>query len=255
MRTAGCINAEALAAAHAIIRPGVTTADLDAAAEEVLRSHGVISPFKNYPGPYPYPASTCVSVNNELVHGIPGKRKLKEGDIVTIDCGTVFEGFVGDSAFTSAVGQVSDENQLLLDVTEQALYVGISKMISGNRVGDISAAIQKYVEKHHFQVVKEYTGHGVGRDMHEGPQVPNYGTPGKGMLLRPGMVIALEPMVLIGSPATKVMEDGWAVSSANGKMTAHFEHSVAVTESGPQILTLKKDGKSPGQITGHLREE
>jgi methionyl aminopeptidase len=238
-----------------MICPGITTADLDAAAEKVLQSYGVFSPFKNYPGPYPYPASTCISVNNELVHGIPGQRKLKEGDVVTIDCGTVYEGFVGDSAFTAAVGQVSDETKRLLDVTEQALYVGISKMVAGNRVGDISAATQRYVEKNGFQVVRDYTGHGVGRDMHEGPQVPNYGVPGKGMLLRPGMVIALEPMVLVGSPATKVLEDGWAVSSANGKNTAHFEHSVAVTENGPLILTLQKDGTSPGQITGHLREE
>jgi methionyl aminopeptidase len=255
MRTAGRINAEALAAAYRMICPGITTADLDAAAEKVLQSYGVFSPFKNYPGPYPYPASTCISVNNELVHGIPGQRKLKEGDVVTIDCGTVYEGFVGDSAFTAAVGQVSDETKRLLDVTEQALYVGISKMVAGNRVGDISAATQRYVEKNGFQVVRDYTGHGVGRDMHEGPQVPNYGVPGKGMLLRPGMVIALEPMVLVGSPATKVLEDGWAVSSANGKNTAHFEHSVAVTENGPLILTLQKDGTSPGQITGHLREE
>jgi methionyl aminopeptidase len=189
------------------------------------------------------------------VHGIPGKRKLIEGDIVTIDCGTVYEGFVGDSAFSAAVGEISEEAKKLLDVTEQALYIGISKMVAGNRVGDISAAIQKYVEKHKFQVVREYTGHGVGRDMHEGPQVPNYGVSGTGMLLRAGMVIALEPMVLIGSPATRVLEDGWTVSSVNGKKTAHFEHSVAVTEREPLILTVLKDGKCPCQITGHLREE
>jgi methionyl aminopeptidase len=255
MGTAGRINAEALAAACAMITAGVTTADLNDAAEKVLSSYGVFSPFKNYPGAYPYPASTCISVNNELVHGIPGKRKLIEGDIVTIDCGTVYEGFVGDSAFSAAVGEISEEAKKLLDVTEQALYIGISKMVAGNRVGDISAAIQKYVEKHKFQVVREYTGHGVGRDMHEGPQVPNYGVSGTGMLLRAGMVIALEPMVLIGSPATRVLEDGWTVSSVNGKKTAHFEHSVAVTEREPLILTVLKDGKCPCQITGHLREE
>ena len=254
MRIAGQINAEALAAACAAIRPGATTADLDAAAEEVLRNYGVFSPFKNYPGAFPYPASTCVSVNNVLVHGIPDKKqKLKEGDIVTVDCGTVYEGYVGDSAFTAGVGEISEEAAHLLDVTEQALYVGIAKMTAGNHVGDISAAIQAYVESQKLQVVREYTGHGVGRDMHEGPQVPNYGVAGRGMQLRPGMVIALEPMVLIGSPATKVLEDGWAVSSANGKLTAHFEHSVAVTESGPMVLTRLKDGNSPGQITGHLR--
>lgn len=252
MRIAGRINAEALAAAYAVIRPGVTTADLNAAAEEVQRKYGVYSPFKNYPGPYPYPASTCISVNDELVHGIPDGRKLKEGDIVSMDCGTVYEGFIGDSAFTAQVGEVSSQAKKLLEVTEQALYVGISMCKPGNRVGDISAAIQKYVESNGFEVVREYTGHGVGRDMHEGPQVPNYGTSGTGMLLRPGMVIALEPMVLIGSPATKVLGNQWTVASKNGKLTAHFEHTVAVTENGPVILSLLEDDSSPAQIAGRL---
>ncbi|NPV86831.1 MAG: type I methionyl aminopeptidase [Anaerolineae bacterium] len=252
MRIAGRINAEALAAAYAIIRPGITTADLNAAAEEVQRKYGVYSPFKNYPGPYPYPASTCISVNDELVHGIPDGRKLKEGDIVSMDCGTVYEGFIGDSAFTAQVGEASPQAKKLLEVTEQALYIGISMCKPGNRVGDISAAIQKYVEGNGFEVVREYTGHGVGRDMHEGPQVPNYGTPGTGMLLRPGMVIALEPMVLIGSPATKVLANQWTVASKNGKLTAHFEHTVAITENGPVILSLLEDGSSPAQIAGRL---
>lgn len=237
MREAGRINAEALMAAKAIIRPGVTTADMNAAAEEVLNKYGVISPFKNYPGPYPYPTSTCVSVNEELVHGIPSKRKLKEGDIVTVDCGSVYQGFVGDSAFTAGVGEISETAQRLLEVTEKALYEGIAKMCPGNHLGDVSAAIQLYVESHGFQVTREYTGHGVGRQMHEGPQAPNYGIPGRGLVLKPGMTIALEPMVLVGTAATRVMPDQWTVCSWDGSLTAHFEHSVAVTEGNPLILT------------------
>jgi methionyl aminopeptidase len=241
MRQAGRINAEALAAARDAIHPGATTADLNAAAEDVLRKYGTYSPFKNYPGPYPYPASTNVSVNDELVHGIPGKRKLKEGDIVSVDCGTVYEGFVADSAFSAAVGKISPDAQRLLDVTEGALMEGIRHMLPGNRVGDVSAAIQRYVESRGFSVTREYTGHGVGRRMHEGPQVPNYGVPGKGLPLRVGMTIALEPMVLAKSYITRVMPDEWTVTSEDGGLTAHFEHSVAVTDDGPFILTALKD--------------
>ncbi len=238
MREAGRINAEALAAAKAIIRPGVTTADLNAAAEEVLKKYGVYSPFKNYPGPYPYPSSTCVSVNEELVHGIPNpKHKLKEGDIVTMDCGTVYEGFVGDSAFTAGVGEISATARKLLEVTEKSLYEGIAQMRAGNHTGDVSAAIQRYVESHGLYVTREYTGHGVGRQMHEGPQLPNYGIPGRGLLLRPGITIAIEPMVLVGTPVTRVMADQWTVTSWDGSLTAHFEHSVAVTDGDPIILT------------------
>lgn len=250
MRIAGRINAEALAAAYAIIRPGITTADLNAAAEEVLKKYGVYSPFLNYPGPYPYPASTNVSVNNELVHGIPGKRKLREGDIVSVDCGTVYEGYVGDSAFTAGVGEISAEARRLMEVTERCLYVGISKLMAGNRVGDVSAAIQKEAEAAGFHVVREYTGHGVGRAMHEGPQVPNYGVKGRGMVLRNGMTIALEPMVLVRTPATRVLPDQWTVVSLDGSLTAHFEHTIAVTETGPQIMTLLPDGNAPAQING-----
>lgn len=257
MRMAGRINAEALAATFAVIRPGVSTADLNAAAEEVLHKYGVYSPFKNYPGPYPYPSSTCVSVNDELVHGIPNvKRKLRQGDIVSVDCGTVYEGFVGDSAFTAAVGEVTPQVRKLLEVTEQALYIGIAKMKAGGYSGDISAAIQRYVERSGFQVTREYTGHGVGRRMHEGPQVPNYGLPGRGVLLRSGMTVALEPMVLVKNPATRVTSDEWTVVSMDGLPTAHFEHTVAVTEDGPMILTLLENGRPPVEILGpgHLSQ-
>ncbi len=247
MRQAGAINAEALQAAADMAIPGTKTADLNAAAEEVLKKHGVYSPFKNYPGAYPYPASTTISVNEELVHGIPGSRKLKDGDLVSIDCGTVLEGFVADSAISVVVGTAAESTLNLLRVTEESLYIGIEKMVPGNRVGDISSAIQQYVESNGYYVTREYTGHGVGRKMHEGPQVPNYGVAGRGILLRPGMTIALEPMVLVGTPATKVLRDQWTVISYDKSLTAHFEHSVAVTENGPLILTLLKDGRKPGR--------
>jgi methionyl aminopeptidase len=238
MREAGRINASVLAAVRELLKPGVSTADLDAAAEEVLKKYGAVSPFKGYGYP-PFPNSTTISINEELVHGIPtAKRKLKEGDIVSVDCGTFFEGYVADSAFTGGVGELSPKAKKLLEVTEQSLYVGIDKMRSGNHTGDISEAIQKFVESHGFHVTREYTGHGVGRQMHEGPQVPNYGTAGTGPLLRPGMVIALEPMVLVGTHKTKVLKDKWTVVSADGSLTAHYEHSVAVTEGDPLILTV-----------------
>jgi methionyl aminopeptidase len=237
MREAGRINAEAIAAAVAIIRPGVTTADLNAAVEEVLKKHECYSPFKNYPGPYPYPASICTSVNEELVHGIPGKYKLRDGDIVTIDCGTVYKDFVGDSAVTIGVGEISPLAKRLLEITEQALKIGISKMVSGNRLGDVSSAIQKFVENSGFHVTRVYTGHGVGHHMHEGPQLPNYGTPGRGLPLKTGMTIALEPMVLVGTEDTVVKPDEWTVISADHSLTAHFEHTVAITQNGPLILT------------------
>ena len=238
MRNAGRVNAEALQTVKAMIRPGITTAELDAAAEEVIRSNGGKPVFLGYPGPYPYPATLCISINEELVHGIPGDRKLIEGDIVSVDCGTQLDGFVGDSAFTAGVGEISTEAQNLLKVTEEALYKGIDQMRVGKRTGDVSSAIQKHVEANDLYVTKVYTGHGVGRQMHEGPQVPNYGTPGRGIPLRPGITIALEPMVLVGTPKTMVLADKWTVASADGSLTAHFEHTVAVTENDPQILTL-----------------
>jgi methionyl aminopeptidase len=238
MREAGRINASVLATVKALLKPGVSTADLNAAAEEVLRKHGCISPFKGYGHP-PFPSSITTSINQELVHGIPSKhRKLKAGDIVSIDCGTVLDGFVADSAFTAGVGEISPDAQELLDVTKEALHAAIDKMRTGNRTGDISAAIQNYVESRGFYVTREYTGHGVGRQMHEGPQVPNYGRAGTGMPLKAGMTIAIEPMVLVGTAETKVLSDQWTVVSADGSLTAHFEHSIAVTEGEPLILTV-----------------
>jgi methionyl aminopeptidase len=174
-----------------------------------------------------------------MVHGIPGKRKLQEGDIVSVDCGTIFEGFVADSAFTAGVGEVSAQAQRLMAVTEKALYVGVEQLRPGNHVGDVGAAIQQYVESQGLYLTRDYTGHGVGRAMWEGPQVPNYGYAGRGQVFRPGMVIAIEPMVLVGTPRTKVLPDQWAVASLDGSLTAHFEHSVAITQNGPFILTVE----------------
>ncbi len=238
MREAGRINATVLAKTKELLQPGVTTADLNAAAEEVLKSHGCVSPFKGYGRP-PFPASITVSINDEMVHGIPHpKRKLKEGDIVSVDCGTIFEGFVADSAFTAGVGEISPEAAKLLEITEGALYAGIETMRKGRRTGDVSAAIQNHVESRGLHVTREYTGHGVGKSMHEGPQVPNIGMAGSGMILRPGMTIALEPMVLVGTYETRVLPDQWTVVSADSSLTAHFEHTVAVTEGEPLILTV-----------------
>lgn len=238
MREAGRINAESLRAAVALVKPGVTTSVLNEAFEAVQKKYDVFSPFKNYPGPYPYPASICASVNDELVHGIPSDRKLVEGDIVSIDCGTVYQGFVGDMAVTVAVGEVDAETERLINITKRALEIAISKMVPGNTTGDIGHAVQAFVEEKGFYITRTYTGHGVGRKMHEGPQVPNYGKPGRGMKLREGMTIALEPMVLVGTGNTRVKDDDWTVASADGSLTAHFEHTVAVTSNGPEILTV-----------------
>jgi methionyl aminopeptidase len=237
MLEAGRVNAAVLETIREMIRPGIMSAELDAVAEEIIRKNGGKPAFKNYPGPYPYPATLNVSINEELVHGIPGKRKFKEGDIVSVDCGTVLDGFVADSAFTVGVGEISAQAQKLLEVTEKALNKGIEKMVPGNRVGDVSSAIQDYVESHNFHVPREYTGHGVGRKMHEGPLVPNFGSSGRGIPLRPGITVAIEPMVLVGTHRTRVLEDKWTVISADESLTAHFEHSVAVTEGKPIILT------------------
>ena len=237
MRTAGRINALALQAVREAITPGVTTGMLDTIAEAVIRDHGATPAFLGYPGPTPYPATINSCINEEMVHAIPGNRVIREGDLISIDCGTVFEGYVADSAFSVGVGEISEQAKLLLEVTEKALELGINKMRTGNRVGDVSSAIQKHVESFGFHVPREYTGHGVGRKMHEGPQVPNWGLPGRGMVLRAGMTIALEPMVLVGTPYTRVQPDMWTVSSVDGSLTAHTEHSVAVTKGDPMILT------------------
>jgi methionyl aminopeptidase len=237
MRQAGRINAEILATVKDLIQPGVSTADLNAAAEAVLKKHGCSSPFKGYGQP-PFPASICTSLNEELVHGIPSrKRLLSEGDIISVDCGTLFQGFVADSALTFAVGRISGQAQNLLEVTAAALAAAIGRMRVGNRTGDISAAIQQYVEGRGLHVTREYTSHGVGREMHEGPQVPNYGSAGTGLPLKAGMTIAIEPMVLVGTHETRTLRDQWTVISADRSLTAHFEHSVAVTEGEPLILT------------------
>ena len=238
MREAGKVNAEILATVRALLAPGVTTADLNAAADEVLKKHGCYSPFKGYGQP-PFPASICTSVNDELVHGIPSKKRvLREGDIVSVDSGTVLEGFVADSAFTAGVGKISEDARYLLETTEGALRMATEQMRPGKRTGDISAAIQGYAEARGLHVTREYTSHGVGRQMHEAPMVPNFGEAGTGMPLRPGMTIAIEPMVLVGTHATRVLRDKWTVVSADHSLTAHFEHTVAVTDGDPLILTL-----------------
>lgn len=239
MREAGRVNALVLKTVREMVSPGITTQELDAVAEELIRKNGGKPAFKNYPGPYPYPATLTISINEELVHGIPGKRELKEGDLVSVDCGTVLDGFVADSAFSMGVGEISPQAQQLLEVTEKALYLGIDKMRPGNRVGDVSAAIQQFVEGYNFHVPREYTGHGVGRNMHEGPLVPNFGVSGRGIPLRPGITVALEPMVMVGTHRTRVLDDQWTVISADRSLTAHFEHSVAVTEDEPIILTAQ----------------
>ena len=238
MRAAGRVNALALAAVRTAIHPGVTTKELDEVAAEVIRKHSGKPAFLGVMGAYPYPATITASINEELVHGIPGGRKLKDGDIISIDCGTILESFVADSAFTAGVGNISTEAQQLIDVTEKALEIGISQMQDGNRVGDIGAAIQQFVEGQGYHLTREYTGHGVGRVMWEGPQVPNYGIRGRGAVLRSGMTIAIEPMVLIGTPQTRVLADQWTVASVDGSLTAHCEHTIVVTKNGPEVLTL-----------------
>jgi methionyl aminopeptidase len=239
MRQAGRIVAEVLECMRQTVAPGVTTAELDRLAEEIIRGHQAIPSFKGYPpgSANPFPASICASVNAELVHGIPGSRVLQEGDIISIDVGAIHEEYHGDAAVTLPVGRIEPQTQRLLEVTEQALQVGIEQARDGNRSGDISAAIQDFVERSGFNVVREYTGHGIGRRMHEDPQVPNHGRPGRGVRIRSGMTIALEPMVLAGDPRVRVLEDNWTVVSADGRLTAHFEHTIAVQDGSAEILT------------------
>jgi methionyl aminopeptidase len=239
MRRAGRIVAEVLARMRECVAPGATTAELDEVAEAVIRSHNATPSFKGYPAgsAHPFPASICASVNEELVHGIPGPRVLEEGDIVSIDVGAILDGFHGDAAVTLPVGQISPDVQELLEVTETALAVGIAAARAGSRSGDISAAIQAWVEGRGYEVVREYTGHGIGREMHEEPQVPNHGQAGHGVPLRRGMTLALEPMVLAGGNRVRVKDDHWAVVSCDGELTAHFEHTIAITDGEAEILT------------------
>ena len=239
MRRAGRIVAEVLEGMRARAAPGVTTAELDELAKVVIRKHNAIASFKGYPpgSAHPFPARICASINEELVHGIPGPRVLQEGDIISVDVGAILHGYHGDAAITLPVGRVSPETQKLLEVTEGALDAGIVAARVGNRSGDISAAIQSYVESRGYNVVREYTGHGIGRKMHEDPQVPNYGQPGKGVRLHKGMTIALEPMVLAGDSCVQVLDDHWTVVSCDGKLTAHFEHTIAITDGVAEILS------------------
>ena len=207
MQKAGSINALVLDEIKNMIKPGIITKELDSAAETIIHDHGGIPTFKGYPGPYPYPATLTISINEEMVHGIPSGRVLLEGDIVSIDCGTTLDGYIGDSAFTHGVGDIGKEKRRLIRITRESLYKGIEQIRPGKHIGDVSAAIQEHVESHGYHVPRKYTGHGVGKKMHEPPQVPNFGMPGQGMLLREGMTIAIEPMVLVGTPKTKVLAD------------------------------------------------
>lgn len=241
MREAGHITAMVLEAITEAAQPGVTTAELNVIAEHILERHGAEPVFKGYTfgnGMPPFPATITACINDELVHGIPGARQLQEGDLLSVDCGSLYKGYIGDAAISIGVGQVSPRVAKLLEVTEQALEVGISESIAGNRVGDISAAIQSYVEEQGFNVVRGYGGHGVGRTMHEDPHIPNYGPANRGARLRSGMTFAIEPMVLEGKKDVITLGDHWTVVAKDGKLTAHCEHTIAVTDNGPEILTL-----------------
>ncbi len=241
LRGNNLLVARVLEALKKMIRPGVTTLELDRYCEELTLREGAKPAFKGYRG---YPFSLCTSVNEEIVHGMPSERKLQTGDIVSLDFGIYHQGLYGDAAVTVPVGEVTDEARRLMGVTEEALYRAIDRARPGNRLGDISAAIQNHVEAAGYNVVRDLVGHGIGRSLHEEPQVPNYGREGKGIELRPGLVLAIEPMVNAGTHAVKVLKDGWTVVTADGRLSAHFEHSVAITEKEPFILS-RIDG-SPG---------
>ena len=235
MREACRISAEALKLAGSAVEPGVTTAELDKIAEKYILSQGAVPNFKNYNG---YPATACISINNEVIHGIPSKKRvIQAGDIVSIDLGAKFEGYHGDNAATFACGDVSAEAKRLMDTTRESLYEGISAAVSGGRLGDIGAAIQQYVEKRGYSVVRQFVGHGIGTQLHEAPEVPNFGTQGRGIRLMPGMTLAIEPMINVGHYDVKVMPDGWTVLTKDGSLSAHFEHTIVITPDGPQIMT------------------
>ena len=235
MRDAGKIVGQTLQELKKAIVPGVTTLELDRIADQYIRHAGAIPAFKGYGG---FPANICTSVNEQVVHGIPGSRQLKNGDVISLDVGTKLNRYYGDAAITVPVGDVDDELLNLLTVTEESLYKGIEKAIKGNRLSDISHAVQLHAESHGYGVVRDYVGHGIGQRMHEDPQIPNYGPPGRGPLLKNGMVLAIEPMINLGTPEVEVLADDWTVVTEDGKISAHFEHTVAVTDGEPLILTL-----------------
>jgi methionyl aminopeptidase len=235
MREACRISAGALRVAGEAVEPGVTTEEIDKIAYDYIKSQGAEPNFLNYEG---YPATACISINDEVIHGIPSKKRvIKAGDIVSIDLGAKIDGYNGDNAATFACGDISDEAQRLIDATRESLYEGIKAAVRGNRIGDIGNAVQRYVEARGYSVVREFVGHGVGASLHEAPEVPNYGTPGRGIRLIPGMTIAIEPMINLGAAGVNVMPDGWTVKTSDGKLSAHFEHTVAITADGPVIMT------------------
>ena len=240
MRVAGEIVAEALAEVRAHVRPGVTTSELDALAETVIRDRGAIPSFKGYQG---FPACVCASVNEEIVHGIPGDRQLCDGDIISVDVGTIWEGYQGDAAITVAVGEIDAETQRLLDATQAALLAGISAVAEGKRMGAVSHAIERSARSAGFEIVREYGGHGIGVEMHEPPRIPNWGPVDRGPVLGAGMTLALEPMLTNGGAETFTLDDGWTVVTADRSLSAHFEHTVVVTGAGAEILTRLADGK------------
>ena len=236
MKEACRISAGALQTIGKAVEPGVTTAELDKLAEDYIRSQGGEPNFKNYQG---YPATACISINNEVIHGIPSKqRRLKQGDIVSIDLGAKFQGYHGDNAATFACGDVSAEAKRLMDTTRESLYEGIAAAVAGGRIGDIGSAVQRYVEARGYSVVRKFVGHGIGTELHEAPEVPNFGTPGRGIRLLPGMTLAIEPMINAGKSDVKIMPDGWTVLTTDGSLSAHFEHTIVVTSDGPKIMTL-----------------
>jgi len=242
MRRAGEIVAKALAAVKTMVRPGVTTLELDTAAEELIRDHGGVPSFKGYHG---FPGTICASVNEEIVHGIPGARVLRDGEIVSIDVGVIWEGYQGDSAITVAVGEASPEAQRLMDATQAALVATIAAARDGARLGDVSHAVEATAAGWGYDVVRQYGGHGIGKAMHEAPHVPNWGPAGRGLRLRAGMTMALEPMLTSDGSRTRTLDDGWTVVTANGDLSAHFEHTIVVTKDGGEVLTRIADGAGP----------
>lgn len=235
LRRSNAIVAEVFEKLKKVIVPGIQTKELDQIAEDIIRSRGALPAFKGYRG---FPATLCISINEEVVHGIPGSRRIKEGDIVSIDVGVNMNGYFGDGAITIAVGEIDDVGKKLIEVTEKALYIGIEKARPGNRLFDISYAIQSWVESNGFSVVRDFVGHGIGKDLHEEPQIPNFGSPNQGPRLEKGMVFALEPMVNEGTYMVKILSDGWTVVTADGKRSAHFEHSIAITDGEAEILSI-----------------